>query len=923
MAKYRAFRGIRTRLIALVLLPLAVIAIVFGAHMIHHGRDERARLDALGPLIANHLALAAEAPLRAGNLSHLKAICDALVRQPEVTRAEIRDASFKLLVAANPPDEPTGDRGRRFSAPISSSLGPSSDPKSPLSRPPGAILGWAQVQLASASGTGRPQTHLAATLGSILASAALSVLAALYLGNGLTRDLRRLSATLARYRRGDLAARAAPQSIDELDALARGFNRMANELAGSQQAMRRQVQIATRELRWSLEALRQQNAQLERAREEAFAASRDREAFLARMSHEMRSPLNAVIGFGRLLHEEAGTEASAEYSRTLDRAARQLLSVIDDILNYVKLQSKELPLESVPFEPRACLEDVVAMLAPEAYAKGLELALAIHSSVPEQVIGAPSRLSQVLINLVNNAIKFTDAGHVFIEVDYCSRDEAAGTLRISVSDTGIGLSAEQQQRLFQPFEQADATITRRYGGTGLGLSISKRLLELMDGRISVRSALGHGARFRITLPCPVCSPTSSPTKRAPRRLRRLLLCDPAPIQVRALRPELLHWAAEVYSASDQHRLPAMLREAEETGNRFELLILGLEPHEPNSSELEQRLAMIRRTYTGPILLLIGDYQWKPPPRIRAMQPLAWAEKPLRRARLLSALNQLAGGAKPPGPPQKSSRKQFPHRRAVVVDDNDFNRALIRKLLEIRGIQVTEAKSGQDAIRLTVTATPDRIIPDLIIMDIHMPSMDGIEAARRIRTALAAGRPPPIIALTADAFMGDRLSNPSPFDCALLKPVSEAQLDSALDYLLNGIASPSREHLCLPVEAAATAIEAPAVCPSASPFISPPASPFTSLARLDPAWPKRLQAALELQMGEIDAALAAEDHLLLQERLHDLKGLCGLFGLRTLSDRIAKLEAAAKTEPTQVLRDQVSALKPLLFAMDGAEAHLRP
>jgi hypothetical protein len=158
---------------------------------------------------------------------------------------------------------------------------------------------------------------------------------------------------------------------------------------------------------------------------------------------------------------------------------------------------------------------------------------------------------------------------------------------------------------------------------------------------------------------------------------------------------------------------------------------------------------------------------------------------------------------------------------------------------------------------------------------------------------------------------------------LLKPVSEAQLDSALDYLLNGIASPSREHLCLPVEAAATAIEAPAVCPSASPFISPPASPFTSLARLDPAWPKRLQAALELQMGEIDAALAAEDHLLLQERLHDLKGLCGLFGLRTLSDRIAKLEAAAKTEPTQVLRDQVSALKPLLFAMDGAEAHLRP
>ncbi|WP_200347054.1 hybrid sensor histidine kinase/response regulator [Halochromatium glycolicum] len=888
------FASIRARLIALALVPLALISSIFAAYGIHHGLEhDRWRIDEIGRVIAESLALAAERSLRTGEIEHLQALCDETARRPDVLWAAIGDIRFNLLVASAP-EEQASQAGHPFSAPVVN-LGDSITIRPPDSRPPPTpisepILGWVQIRLTPTAGAAPHQQHLVILLWLILAGLGLGILAALYIGRDLSRGLGDIGKTIARYRQGEFAARARPQPIAELDALARAFNRMANQIDGSQQAMRNQVEAATRQLRWSLETLQKQNAQLERAREAALAANQDKEAFLARMSHEMRTPLNAVIGFGRLLHAEARTEASAEYSRTLDRAARQLLAVIDDILNYVRLNSSELSIESAPFEPRDCLEDIVAMLAPDAHANGLELALVIHGGVPERLRGDPSRISQVLVNLLSNAIKFTSVGHVLVEADYDAGE--AGSLRMVVSDTGIGLSAAQQLRLFQPFEQADPVITRRYGGTGLGLAISKRLVELMGGQIRVRSALNQGSRFSVTLPCQRCSPVPSQRSRRYPKARKVLICDPAAIQVRALRSQLLSWSMEVFATSDPQRLPTMLVDAEGAGRHFELLILGLAPQQQKVLELERQLAELRRAFSGPILLLVANNQWTPPPAVLATPPIAWTEKPLRRARLIELLCQLDGVSRSAGAVEQArTRAQFPGRRAMVVDDNDFNRALMRRLLEVRAMEVIEVDNGADAVRQAT-----RLELDLIVIDIHMPLMDGIEATRRIRAALADEQVPSLVALSADAFVTERIPERAAlFDAVLLKPIDEEGLDETLERLLADGSATSLQTGHRPDRPAA-------------PVIDP--GPVRAI-RLDTEWRTRLDDELAMQVQGIGAAIAVEDRQALQERLHDLKGICGLFGLQGLTERVRGLSDMAATAPMATLCAEARVLKNLL------------
>jgi two-component system sensor histidine kinase BarA len=894
------FGGIRARLIALALIPLAVSAVVIAFHGAHHAYEaEQWRIDEMGPIAAAQLAVAAQFPLNAGRHAQLQAICDATVSQPDLVSAEILDASFNPIASTTVAGRSEAN-GRRFLSPIvvaGGAAGVDLDPTAAL--PGGRLLGWAQVGLSTSARTERELQHLLDSLLIILCGLVLSILAALKVSAGLLRGLRELTATLLRFRRGDLSARATRQPIAELDTLARGVNRMANSLARSQKAMRNRVDAATRDLRASLATLQAQNTKLEDARAEALRAGREKEEFLARMSHELRTPLNAVIGFARLMHEETRTDNASDYSRTLDRAAHQLLTVIDDILEYVKLKSKELPIESVSFDPRACCDDVVAMLAPEAYAKGLELALAVHGSVPPRLIGAPSRLTQVLLNLLNNAIEFTDEGHVFLEATFIPKPgEESGSLRVTVADTGIGMSEAQQQRVFRPFEQASAAIEGRYGGTGLGLAVSKRLVDLMDGEIAVRSRLGRGTRFTVTLPCRSISGAENQGDQQTLRPRKVLVCDPAPIQVRALRSELLGWSMEVFTTNDPTCLPAMLHQAADSGRAFELLILGISPTEPNIDLLERRLADARSAFAGPILLLVGDDQWRPPARVMAHRPLAWTRKPLRRSRLLALLRQLDEGAPTADAIEAPAREQFPGRRALVADDNGFNRTLIKRLLELRGFEVIEADDGAEAVRIAPI-----LRLDLIVMDTHMPVMDGIEAARRLRAADQGTRSPRIIAVSADAVIHEPGADPTPvFDAVLLKPISEAALDAALTRLFGaGSTAPARGG------------RLPATPPPPEPAAQPAAN------ALDSEWRRRLPDELAAQLAQIRAAIAAEDRTALQERLHDLKGLCGLLERPAVINRVRRLEAMAAEAPMSAVSDALEALAPLLGAEDVGRA----
>lgn len=896
--------SIRSRLFALALVPAALVSVVFAAYNIHHSLERgQVRIEERGRIVTQNLALSAELALIALDIEQLRALCAAASTQADVIWAGIRDPGFALLAESGSVGAAPSS-SRLFSQPIGSEEVPLADYPEQVSKEViEPILGWAEVRLSTLAVAADQQQQIRAAVLIALAGLGVAFFAALYLGVGLSRGLLELTRATIRFSRGDQTVRVHRQSLTELDEAARGFNRMASALEQSQALMQRQVSSATHELKRSLKALRGKNQELEKARENALAASRDKDEFLARMSHEMRTPLNAVIGFGRLLREEARTEAAFEYSQTLDRAAHQLLSVIDDILNYAKLRSSSVAIQSVPFDLRACLEDVVAMLGPEAYSRGLELALIVHGDLPDRLTGDPGRIGQVLLNLLNNAIKFTARGHVFVEAGYQRLDDHNETVSVSVADTGIGLSLAEQERLFEPFEQADPLITRRYGGTGLGLAITKRLIEQMGGEITVSSAPGRGARFTFKLPCRSLEERLSRPSTIALSTRKVLLCDPAPIQVRALRSMLVNASMEVFATSQPERLEQMLQQARSANEPFDILVLGAGSQSLLLSRLQQRVMELRAVFEGPLLLLVGDHRWAPTASLRECEPVTWTTKPVRRARLLTLMAQVSGEAQCEAPVPKLERLQLPETKALVVDDNGFNRSLMRSLLEVRGMEVFDADDGAEAIRLTAS-----LALDLVFMDIHMPTMDGVEVTKRIRAGSAPGQRPSIIALSADAFIGDRIADFSAlFDGFLLKPVSELALDEAIRRACIGESTPAPGRVPAPIDGAAAEAGQGALAQGGAP--SRQGSPSAMMQ--NPEWRRRLNDELGRQVDQIRAAIAADDRQGLRARLHDLKGLCGLFGLHGLDAAISALSRTAATAPVQHLDQQLQELEAAL------------
>ena len=320
--------------------------------------------------------------------------------------------------------------------------------------------------------------------------------------------------------------------------------------------------------------LESRNIELDLARNEAVRAAAAKSDFLARMSHEIRTPLSAIIGFNDLLAKTQLSENQQEYTRTINQAASQLLLVIEDILGYTRLESGRLSLERLPFDLHDCLENVVSILSASAHDKQLELVLYIHSDVPRFITSDQNRISQVLTNLAANAIKFTEQGHVIIEVSRLDTPLDPVTIRIAVSDTGIGLDDTQQRQIFEPFIQADVSTSRRYGGTGLGLSISKKLVQQLGGEIHVSSKPGAGSTFSFTITSPLAATDGNPPATSLAG-KSVLVYDSNPFSLRALRNRFFTWGATVFNTSDPVRLQQMLADREADSRHYDLLVIGL------------------------------------------------------------------------------------------------------------------------------------------------------------------------------------------------------------------------------------------------------------------------------------------------------------------------------------------------------------
>ena len=555
------------------------------------------------------------------------------------------------------------------------------------------------------------------------------------------------------------------------------YQSRVRELRQSEHRLAERVEERTVELRREIEVR-------QRAEEAAQAANRSKSEFLANMSHEIRTPLNGVLGVTELLFDTETVPERRSYLGMVKNSGENLLAIINEILDFSKIEAGKLDLDLVDFDLPALLDQLMKSFSLSAGQKGIEL-ICQAPDVPGMVVGDATRLRQVLTNLLGNALKFTAKGEIVVQAQVASRDAEAIAVHFSVRDTGIGIPLEKQQKIFEPFSQADSSTTRKYGGTGLGLTVSLRLVEMMGGKLWVESDPGHGSCFHFTARLGV-SRKQRVRQPAERNLKdvAVLIVDDNATNLLVLQEMLANWGMRVRAESGARAALAFAQAAADAGSPLPLVITDAHMPEEDGFDLARQLRRNPRCAGAAIIMLTSASQTGDSARCRELGLAAHLTKPVTSWELRQLICRVLDrdAEKPPAPaPAReglpSEARSAASRKILVAEDNPVNQVVAARLLERRGHEVTVVANGREAV-----AAVERENYDLVLMDVQMPEMDGFEATAAIRDAEAGtGRHLPIFAMTARAMKGDaercRLAG---MDGYLPKPIKSADLYAIVD-----------------------------------------------------------------------------------------------------------------------------------------------